>query len=558
MNRLGAGALALAGALACAAPVQAQNSWPTAGGAGVSGYVAMCLDGTGKAVPALASGTCLGSGGGALSGNFTAGNLVVGGPGATQAQDSAAVSNMNAPVGINFSSDIAYAGASGANNSWLYTQKNISGTPTNGIDGLVSPLHFLIAHDTATPAVNIYGLAVKIQPDTGHKGGRAALLGYMQVVGVPGAGSVNLEYVGIQGLATTAQNLGGTTGTLSNYAGALFGGNTNVFLGSGATFLKLVTAFEFDISIGAGSSVGRKEGLLIVQTATDVGRGAFEDAAIVITNQDSSATTWQNGLLFGSYSSKWAFGADSTLIGAMQRVLPAPDSPIALNGVDFTAVTFQSGGAAFKSSGFKIDPNGNALHTGTTAPTLAAGTVAIAGLVAAPTFAANGEAALYTTTAGGAVLQGQGSTNDFTLANKNGTAILTVATGTQAATFSSSITAASLVATAINSATQQNFFRNSSAGATAALQVALGNNTTSTQVTMTLNSSANSGGNGASSFTVNSAGAMFLQGGGVNAIGITAAGVPQLPNVATGTPVASVCLDSGGNIIKKTTSGACL
>jgi hypothetical protein len=32
----------------------------------------------------------------------------------------------------------------------------------------------------------------------------------------------------------------------------------------------------------------------------------------------------------------------------------------------------------------------------------------------------------------------------------------------------------------------------------------------------------------------------------------------QIPGAATGTPVASLCLDAGGNVIKKTTSGACL
>jgi hypothetical protein len=287
------------------------------------------------------------------------GNVLVAGPATSQIQDSAAVSSMNAPSGINFTSNINYGAASGPSNSWLYSQTNISGTPTSGIDGIVSPLHFIIPSDTATFSGQINGLSVKIQPATNHTGFRTALLGYVQINGTPGTEPANnMQYVGIQGYTASGVNLGGTTGVFGNYKGALFGGNSNIFTASGATFLSLTTSWEFDTSLVTGSSAARKHGFILVQGGNDAVRGTFEDSAIEIASQAAS-TTWLVGLEFGSYSSQWAFGADSTLIGATQRVLPSPDSPIALWGIDFSKVTFQAGGGFLKSTGFLVNPSGN-------------------------------------------------------------------------------------------------------------------------------------------------------------------------------------------------------
>ena len=303
--------------------------------------------------------TVVGSG---ISGTFTAGDLVAGGPGSGQIQDTSALAQGYAtmPVGIDFTSAIVYAGASGPANSWIYNQASISGAATNGVDGLISPNHFLIAHDTVTTTSDLYGLSVKLQPDTGHTGGRSALLGYISVIGAPNVATNNAEYVGIQGLASMAINLGGTSGSLANGVGFLFGGNSNAFTASGATFLQGITSWEFDVTVPTGSSVGRKHGIMIVQGATDAVNGTYEDSAIEIASQSGATAFWPIGLEFGSYSSQWAFGATSTLIGATQRTLPSSDSPIALYGINFSAVTFQSGGGFLKSTGFLVDPSGNA------------------------------------------------------------------------------------------------------------------------------------------------------------------------------------------------------
>lgn len=74
--------------------------------------------------------------------------------------------------------------------------------------------------------------------------------------------------------------------------------------------------------------------------------------------------------------------------------------------------------------------SGTVAITGTSAPTQGAGTLGLAGTATAPTLGANSEGDLFLTAAGGLNLIGQGSSNDFTLLNKSGTSVCTVATGT--------------------------------------------------------------------------------------------------------------------------------
>ena len=80
---------------------------------------------------------------------------------------------------------------------------------------------------------------------------------------------------------------------------------------------------------------------------------------------------------------------------------------------------------------FAIASTGTLAISNTALPTPAAGTIGIGGEATVPTFAANGEAALFiTSTTGGISLMGKGSTNDFTLYNAAGTAACTIATST--------------------------------------------------------------------------------------------------------------------------------
>lgn len=290
-----------------------------------------------------------------------AGNILVSGPTTSQVQDSAAAAGgfINSPVGITFNSTISYNGiASGSGNSQIFSHFNLNGTPAPGVDGLISPFHLLIGHDQATSTTNIFGLSMKMQPDTGHTGGRSAIFGWLGVVGAPDVSTNNAEYAGIQGYASTNQNLGGTTGSLANNIGFLFGGNSSVFTSSGATFLKGITSWEYDTTLVAGSSAGRKHGIMIVQGSSDAVRGTYEDSAIQIASQDGGTAPWLKIIEIGSYSSKWPAGTDSTLIGVTQRTIPTSDTPVAMYGTDWLPVTFTVGGAAFRSMGFKVDPAG--------------------------------------------------------------------------------------------------------------------------------------------------------------------------------------------------------
>jgi len=75
--------------------------------------------------------------------------------------------------------------------------------------------------------------------------------------------------------------------------------------------------------------------------------------------------------------------------------------------------------------------SGSVAHTATSLPLQAAGTLGVAGETSTPTLGAAGEGDIYLlSTTGGLAFIGEGSTNDLSFFNKNGTSVCTVATGT--------------------------------------------------------------------------------------------------------------------------------
>jgi hypothetical protein len=457
------------------------------------------------------------------------GNVLVAGPATSQIQDSAAATSVSMPVGVVFSNNAVLASPFTTAQGWLNINgKSLSGTAGTPGDGNISPFRIYIGGDTVDTTTSGNGvldtLAVTHAASAGHTGFRTAIQGSENVVGTPASGGPN--YVGVLGITRGSANLNGTTGAYTNYAGGIFGMNANAYLTSGATFITSLVGFEADVTLQIGSSVAEKHGITIILGAADVGRATYDDSALEFDNQEGTSTTWKYGISFGSYGHKWAFGTDSTLIGAQQRQAPSTDSPIALNGVDFTAVAFQSGGCAFKSSGFCITPSGGVQVSGTTAP-------------------ANG---MYLATAGVVSIA----------ANSTGT-VLNVGTGWVGLNQTSPINSNDKFmvhsgAAAIASST----FRDNSNSASAGFALFLANDTSNIQVSMQLNSSTNVSGNGANSFTINSGQGIWFAGGGTVGLRISNTGVPILPGVVTGTPVASLCLDASNNIIKKTTTGSCI
>lgn len=264
--------------------------------------------------------------------------------------------------GGQYNNSIVFAGANSAVNSWIFqTGVSLSGQASTAPNGNLSPFNIFVGGDTVDTTTIGNGLlslfSVEIAPATGHSGARNAIFGYTVVAGSPTAIPVK-GYCGVQSRCVTQANLGGAAGSFSTYGGNCFGGNSDAQAKSGSTYLVGAIGHEFDVAVTAGANVAEKLGVSIVQTNIDVNRGDFDDSASRIANQDGAGTTWKYGYTFGGYGRKWAFGADSTLIYAWQRQVGASSPSIALNGVDFRNVTFQSGGFAFVSTGFSVSPSG--------------------------------------------------------------------------------------------------------------------------------------------------------------------------------------------------------
>ncbi len=434
-----------------------------------------------------------------------------------------------------------------AGTSWLWTSGGtLGGNPIAPADGIISPYHLYVSGDNAISPSTITAFSVEHASSTGSSGIRQAIQGNEQVVGTPLAGSGNNIYVGVTGINRTAANLLGTSGAYANYLGGVFAANSNVFTQNGATYLKNVTSDEKDIAVALGSSTAEKHAITIVKTASDAVRAVYDDSAIEFSDQDGTSTTWLTGIQFGGYAKKWAFGADSTLIGVQTRVTGAASPSIALNGVDFSPVAFQSGGCAFKTTGFCVDANGSGLFSGTTQSI------------------ANGNAAVGGSATLGGLFTGQGSTNDVTIQNKSGATVMSIATGTVVATFAANVNAVQFTGSANSGALLASGFRNLNSGASGGVQLNLGNNTSASQSNIIVNSSGNttSGAANANGTTWTNAGILTIVGGSTNSLKVDASGNAYLLTAASDATHtdSTVCVDSSsGQLYKGSgTIGICL
>lgn len=106
----------------------------------------------------------------------------------------------------------------------------------------------------------------------------------------------------------------------------------------------------------------------------------------------------------------------SGALGTQTLTLPVTTSTLAtLGSQTFTGTEVFSGATSV---------------TAASLPAQATGTLGLAGTATGPTLGASAEGDLWLTSTGGLNLIGQGSTNDLTVANKAGTSVCTVATGT--------------------------------------------------------------------------------------------------------------------------------
>jgi hypothetical protein len=77
------------------------------------------------------------------------------------------------------------------------------------------------------------------------------------------------------------------------------------------------------------------------------------------------------------------------------------------------------------------------INTGTSAPASAAGNTVVMGTIVSPTLTNTGQAFLYNTVVNGAIVEGDGSTNDVSLFNKSGALVVGIPTGTTKLNFPS-------------------------------------------------------------------------------------------------------------------------
>lgn len=160
--------------------------------------------------------------------------------------------------------------------------------------------------------------------------------------------------------ATTGNSAGQYVGQLSIVAAsapdtnaAIWSGNDNVFLGSGATSWLQLIGREIDVAAATGSSVSDKLGLQIIQTSIDAVVGSRSNIGATFNN-GSGATGWDCMICAGGYAGNWPMSATGTILGAWAHAtarsggsVPTANAGTTLYGVDFSNVTFASGGAPF-------------------------------------------------------------------------------------------------------------------------------------------------------------------------------------------------------------------
>ncbi len=231
----------------------------------------------------------------------------------------------------------------------------VSGTQSNPASGQNAPINFYINNDTANCSSLGGGCAgISLVDDllTGWQGSRTGITSYLFMAGQPGTTVGPM----VDGQFTTnvGTSMGGTTGTLK---GSAWGIDTNIYTGSGATYLAQLISAEHDISLSAGSSAGRKYGLLIAQGATDAVRGTNDDAALAF-NSTSNSIPWKNLIEVGSSTAsgqQWPLGTDSSLL----TLICGSYTCNLLNGIDFRNGVFASGGYPFASPGFNVSGAGS-------------------------------------------------------------------------------------------------------------------------------------------------------------------------------------------------------
>jgi hypothetical protein len=285
------------------------------------------------------------------------------------------------PAGARVSQNVAGA-TSGVNTQWMRHHTRWFGT--------------LAARDTtfAYSAANVIGIddafscpktvagiqsalhvnyVVQGAVTTGEEAVRYASTARMAVASqLGGEGYIAFVPLAGEAFATVSQGgAGGWTGSgnpENSFRGSIFGGFSNVRIGTSATNFRDIFGHEINLSIRDDATVFAGVGLAIVEKSGN--KQAIEDHAAIAVLSDPDAPGWKVGIAFGCSWGQFPLSADATLIKyEPKRFGSAAVTPNCGRGIDFRGVVFSA--PAIETAGFALSSTGGVTFTPPTSATLA-------------------------------------------------------------------------------------------------------------------------------------------------------------------------------------------
>lgn len=225
------------------------------------------------------------------------------------------------------------------------------------------------------------------------------------------------------------------------------GSNQGILYDNGGVFGNLTTLGSSVLvtSVGGVPSMATTlPSALTIPTPTFTGTLTFPDAATWTSAGISKVSALSAGSATipaaGNINLNGQYQVNGTQIAAT-NLLDGKTGTGALVGAAGPTISGTWAGAATFSGANTYSGNdtftAQAIFQGTSAPASAGGNTVVMGTIAAPTLTSTGQAFVFNTVVGGAFIEGDGSTSDFTLANKSAGAVFTVPTGTTKLNFPS-------------------------------------------------------------------------------------------------------------------------
>lgn len=227
-------------------------------------------------------------------------------------------------------------------------------------------------------------------------------------------------------IGSTVIASGSTNGLLYNNGGIL--GNLGT-LASGVLITSAGGVPSISVTLPSG---------LTIPSPTFTGTETFPDSATWTASGISKVAALSVGSATlpsaGNVSVSGQYQVNGTQIAAA-NLLDGKTGTGALVGAAGPAISGTwTGNPTFSGN---ITHSGQLIAIGTSTPASAGGNTAVMGTIASPTLTNTGQAFLYNTVVNGAILEGDGSTNDVSLFNKSGALVFGIPTGTTKLNFPS-------------------------------------------------------------------------------------------------------------------------